>query len=572
MKLAYSNRHRNHHHNPHLEHSFLLSRRAFLQTMALLGGSAGLGSLAACTAPQIMSGGAPAAQPAPSGPQVGGRFRLAYSGDLRTFDPPGAEGYAEWWSAGMLLFNRLYFYDSQGTFYPDLAADLPTLSEDGRVYAIPLRPGVRFHNGRELTAADVKFSLERQLWPEVFSWGKSYMERIAGYQAVIDGTAKELAGIRIVDDYHLEITLSQPHAVFPALLGLSPNGIVPREECLQAGDDWGHRVVIGTGPFTFVEWLPGERAVFARNPDYFKPGLPYLEQIELAINVDPAVQMLRWENGELEWVQNIPPAELPRLLGDGEFMQLLRMAPSVATIRLGIHLNTPPFDDLRVRQAVAMAIDREAIERQRGGLWAPMEGYISAPMLQHHADFKSNFPYDPARASALLAEAGYADGIQGVTLFSARFPEVGEVLQADLKAIGIETELAVGPRAEWRDRIRAGETALFLDGWWSSFPDAFDVTSVWATCASIETGSNDGFYCNERVDELFAQIEALPLTDPARIAGYREIEEIIINQDVAWVGLCNPQNACLGVNYIHDDVLDTIYGWPRLDTAWSEQA
>jgi len=563
------------HTHPHLHRSFLLSRRAFLRTMAAASGASILGGWAAgCSAPAPPTGGAgdalPEAETMTGEPAIGGVYRVLGSGDFRSLDPPGAESSEDWWSAGMVLYNQLYFYDKDGNFYADLAADMPTLSDDGLVYTIPLRQGVLFHNGRELVADDVKFTLERQLWPEVYSWGKTYMENIVGYEGVIEGATQELDGITILDDYTVEITLKKPQAVFPALLSMSMNGIIPHQESLDAGDEWGFSVVIGTGPFRFVEWTPGERAVYERNPDYFKEGLPYLERIELSLNMDSAVQMLRWESDEAEWVSDIPAAELPRLLTEEDLQPLLRTAASVGTNRLAFHMETPPFDDIRVRQAVAMAIDKEAIERQQSGTVKPLEGYFAPPMLQFNEEFTSDYPYDPERARELLAEAGYADGITGITMYVALDADIGQVMQADLQAIGIETELAVGQWKEWRDRIRAGDVQLFKYGWAASFPDAFDYTAAWTTCAAAETGFNDGMYCNERIDQLVEEVEALPLEDPERIAAYQEIEDIVINQDVAWVGLYNPQRVGLGVSYVHDDFISPIYGWPYLEAAWME--
>jgi len=327
--------------------------------------------------------------------------------------------------------------------------------------------------------------------------------------------------------------------------------------------------VIGTGPFRFVEWIPGEKAVYERNPDYFREGLPYLDGIELFLNVDPAVQMLRWESGEAELVHNVPDAERPRLLSDPELTKLLRRAPSNGTVRLAFHVETPPFDDMRVRQAIAMAIDKEGMARKASGTVTPLEGHFALPMLQYEADFKSDYQYDPEQARQLLAEAGYAEGITGVKLYaSVAEKERGEQIQADLQAIGIEAELNTGQWKEYRDRIRAGEVPLFMYGWAASFPDAFDFTSAWTTCKAVENGFNDGFYCNERIDELMEMAEALPLQDPERIAAYREIEDIVINQDVAWVALYNPQRLVLGVDYVHDDFLSGIYGWPYLERAW----
>jgi len=158
---------------PHLHESFLLSRRAFLRTLAIASSGTALGSLlAGCPAPQALGGAQSSAAPAAASPKVGGTYRMYAKGDFRTLDPPGAEGSEDWWSAGMVLFNMLYFYTKEGEFYADLAADLPKISGDGLIYTIPIRKGVKFHNGRELVADDVKYSLERQLWPEVYSWAR----------------------------------------------------------------------------------------------------------------------------------------------------------------------------------------------------------------------------------------------------------------------------------------------------------------------------------------------------------------------------------------------------------------
>src|SRR4029079_133694 len=124
------------------------------------------------------------------------------------------------------------------------------------------------------------------------------------------------------------------------------------------------------------------------NPDYYKTGAPYIEKIELNLNVDPATQMLHFENGEAEWVENIPAAELPRLLSDPELSKQLRRAPSVGTDRLAFHFKAKPFDDLKVRQAVAMAIDKEGIVKKRSGTMTSLEGYYAIPMLQYDKAFK----------------------------------------------------------------------------------------------------------------------------------------------------------------------------------------
>jgi ABC-type transport system substrate-binding protein len=238
------------------------------------------------------------------------------------------------------------------------------------------------------------------------------------------------------------------------------------------------------------------------------------------------------------------------------------------------HHQVKPFDDIRVRQAVSHAIDKQAIVQKLSGTVTPLEGYFVPGMIQFDPNFKSNYPYDPEKAKALLAEAGLADGIKGIKMFlgtGARDKTVMELIQADLQAVGIETELQQGRLSEYRDKVKAGEFGLYLFGWAASFPDAFDYTSAWVACAAIETGYNDYKYCNQKIDELVSKAESLPLQDPERIAAYREIEETVINQDAAFIGLFSPLQLGLGQPYVKGDDMNPIYGWPFVEKAKIER-
>jgi ABC-type transport system substrate-binding protein len=545
-------------------HRTVLSRRDLVKGTAVGAAAAGASLLGANPLT------APSRHARAQEPQSGGVYRLMGSGDMRSLDPAGAEGSEDWWSAGELLFNRLYAYDRNTQFYPDLAADMPTVSTDGLVYTIPLRQGVKFHNGRELVADDVAFSLAWQLWPEVYSWGKTYMENVVGYDDVIAGTKKDLAGVKVVDPYTVEITLKKPQAVFPLILTMTMNGISPHQETLDAGADWGKTVVIGTGPFKFVEWKQGQQVIFERHPEYYKSGLPYLDRVELSLNVDPSVQMLRWENKEAEFVHTVPDSELANVLSDDKYQAVRRQTPSLGSLRIAMYTRAKPFDDLRVRQAVAMAIDKQFFSRSTAGTWVPLEGIYLPQMLQFEESFKSNYQYDPDKAKALLTEAGYGGGIQGIKLIGGVDEKTQlEGFQADLKAIGIEVEVISARFQEYLERIHSGEIQLTLNGWSASFPDAYDYVSGWLTCASInDAGYNFGDYCNQRIDDLVGQAEGLPQTDPQRIADYREIEDLVINQDAAIVGLGYHNLVALSQDYMQNDPIDGLMGgWPFLETA-----
>jgi ABC-type transport system substrate-binding protein len=541
-----------------------MSRRRLLTTA-----SAGAAALAAGS---TATWSRPARAQDAATPQAGGVYRLLGSGDIRSLDPGGAEGSEDWWSAGGLLYNRLYAYDPENQFFPDLAADFPTLSEDSLVYTIPLRQGVKFHNGREMVADDVAFSLAWQLWPDVYSWGKTYMENIVGYDEVIAGETQELAGVTVVDPYTVEITLKRPQAVFPALLSMTMNGISPKQETIDAGAEYGKSIVIGTGPFKFVEWNQGQNVIFERHTEYYKEGLPYLDRVELSLNIEPSVQMLRWESGEAEFIHIVPAAEVPSVLADEQYATTRRLAATPVTMRLIMDTRAAPFDNLLVRQAVAHAIDKEFFARATGGIVDPLQGVYVPIMTQFEESFQSAYAYDPEAAKALMAEAGLADGVQGITIFTGPDYEAPlQGIQADLAAIGITAEVVIGTLQDWRERVQSGEVQMALYGWSASFPDAYDFVSAWMTCAAIETGYNDGGYCNEQIDELVLAAEALPQDDPERIAAYREIEELAINTDVGMIGMGNEKAVGLGRENVHDDPLNGLMGgWPFLEAAWME--
>jgi ABC-type transport system substrate-binding protein len=169
-----------------------------------------------------------------------------------------------------------------------------------------------------------------------------------------------------------------------------------------------------------------------------------------------------------------------------------------------------------------------------------------------------------------MAAAGFADGIKGVKLYANQVQ--GQLIQADLKAIGIEVELITGAFKDWRDKIRKGEVHLMHYGWAASFPYAADYVSAWTTCASIKTGYNDGNYCNPKIDDLYASAEKLPLLDEKRVAAYRQIEDLVINQDVGWVGLISRKAVRLSKAVVRDVNLEFLVGWPRLETVWMQKA
>ena len=245
----------------------------------------------------------------------GGSMIVTYKDDVSTLDP--AIGY-DWqnWSMIKSLFDGLMDYAPGTTdLVPDLAESYE-VAPDGLSYTFKLRQGVKFHNGRELTADDVKWSIERAVQPETQSPGQGFFGMIKGFDDVAAGKAKELSGIEAVDPYTVRFTLSHPDATFLHVMAINFSSAVPKEEVAKYGQDFGKHPV-GTGAYKMTEWTLGQRLVFERNPDYYKKGLPKLDKITFEVGQEPLVALLRLERGEVDILGDpIPPAKFLEVRND----------------------------------------------------------------------------------------------------------------------------------------------------------------------------------------------------------------------------------------------------------------
>lgn len=500
-----------------------------------------------------------------SEPKRGGIYRLLGEYDIASLDAQVACNFEDWWAVGYLLYNRLYSWDKDGNLTADLAADMPQVSADGLEYTLTLRKGVLFHNGRELTADDVKYSLERVNTLKAGCWGGEFMN-IVGMADVVGDTPKatEASGIEIIDAHTLKIKLLQPAATFAASLATSGAGIGPKQEIIAAGNDWGSKVVIGTGPFKLTNWSPGEKATFERNDTYYKPGLPYLDGVELYEKVTPATQMLRWESGEAEFINSIPPQELGRIFSTPDLEAQLRTFDSMQYKRVMFDVTPGRVTaDPRVRQAIAMAIDKVALSKfQRGS--EPMDTLYTPAISQYNPDFKNKWLYDPEAAKLLLQEAGVEPGTK-IGIFSGPGKEFGELVQADLKAIGFDATLYFDKLPE--DKYVAGEIPVLIYGSSPSFPDAFSAARGFACGDS----PNADKACDTRIDDLIAKSEVLSPDDSQRTANYREAEEIIINDATTTIPLIRLRVFGLGSPNIKDDFVHPVHTLPMLEYAYFVQ-
>jgi len=494
-------------------------------------------------------------------PAGGDVLRLADQDDIPTLDP--ALGYdTASWQFEEMLFSTLVGYDDDGRLQPEVATQWE-VSPDGRTYTFTLREDVRFSNGRPVTAADFRFAIARVLRPGTRSPGAEFFRGIDGAAACNDA-ACELAGVDTSTPGTLRIRLTAFDPLFLHKLAMPFAAAVPAEEVARWGDDFA-RHPVGSGPFVLREWYTGQRLELAPNPHYWEAGVPRLGGIVQQVGVNEQLEWLKYEAGEVD-VTGIPPAEFPRVMADPAYRDLVRRETTLRTNYLGMNCRRPPFDDRRVRQAMNHAVDKDKLLRlinrrgveARGVLPPRMPGYD--PALRGYA-------FDPARARALLAEAGYPEGF--TTTLWVRVDDttlrLAQSVQQDLAEIGVTLQiksLAWGPFLE---AVRANrDVPMFLLGWEADFPDPSNFLDVLFHSHSIGTNNNTG-YANPELDAL-VDAAARTVDQQERFALLRRAEQVVV-ADAPWVFLFHPSSFRLLNARVRDYRMHP-FRPERLDRVW----
>ncbi|WAJ28760.1 ABC transporter substrate-binding protein [Antarcticirhabdus aurantiaca] len=508
----------------------------------------------------------------------GGSIVVTYKDDIATLDP--AIGY-DWQNFSMIkaIFDGLMDYEpGTATLRPGLAESYE-ISPDGKVFTFRLRDGVKFHNGRAMTADDVKYSFERTVNPATQSPGAGFLGSIEGFDAMQAGTASELSGVKILDPKTVEVTLSRPDATFLSVMALNFSFIVPKEEVEKSGADFG-RNPVGTGAFKLSEWTLGQRLVLTKNADYYREGAPKLDEITFEIGQEPVVSLLRVQNGEVDVPgDGIPPAKFREVMDDPA--QKARVVEGVQLHTGYITMNTKaaPFDDLKVRQAVNMAINKDRIVQIINGRATPANQPLP-PTMPGYVEAYEGYKYDVEGAKKLLAEAGHPDGFE-TELFVANVdpqPRIAQAIQQDLAAIGIKASIqslaaanviAAGGSAEGAPMIWSGGMA-----WIADFPDPSNFYGPILGCAgAAEGGWNWAKYCNEALDAKAAEADAI--VDPAkaaeRAAAWGQVYEGVM-ADAPWAPVFNEKRYTMrsermgGEDALYIDPVNTPMNYKYVET------
>ena len=475
----------------------------------------------------------------------GGGIIITYKDDVATLDP--AIGY-DWqnWSMIKSLFDGLMDYAPGTTELRPGLAESYDLSEDGLTYTFHLRQGVTFHNGREMTADDVKYSLDRVTDPATQSPGAGFFGSILGYDAAADGSAKGLEGVKVIDPATVQITLSRPDATFLHVMALNFASVVPQEAVDAAGGDFGKQPV-GTGAFKLADWTIGQKLVFEKNADYWREGIPYLDTVTFEVGQEPIVALLRLQKGEVDVPgDGIPPAKFTEVMGDPAQAARVVEGGQLHTGYITLNVTTPPLDKLEVRQAINMAINKDRIVQIINGRAKPANQPLPPSMPGYSTDYKG-YAYDVEGAKKLLADAGLADGFETelYVMNTDPNPRIAQAIQQDLSEIGIKASIKSLAQANVIEAGGAGTAPMIWSGgmaWIADFPDPSNFYGPILGCAgAVEGGWNWSKYCNEAVDADAVKADSFnDPADPARLALWSEVYQKVM-ADAPWVPVFNEE-------------------------------
>jgi peptide/nickel transport system substrate-binding protein len=457
---------------------------------------------------------------AQTNPTPGGVLKAAFSADPAGFDPQrGPSGMSH--VVIEQVYSTLMALDPDAKPYPELA-ESHEISNDGLVYTFKLRQGVKFHNGDELTADDVKFSFDRLRAKDS---GYSYGAQV-----------ETIANVEAVDKHTVKFTLSKRTGPFLTYMAFPGSSIVPKK-AVEAGHDLNAHP-IGSGPFKFVSYEPRQAILFEKNPNYFEQGKPYFDKMEYRIISDITALTNAVMSGEVNFSNEIPPKDWAAVQSNPELAGVTLEGSRYNWLLC--NTTKKPLDNPKVRQAIAHAIDREALVKGAFfGQATPILGGVIPEWNWGYVDtqyFKPNG--DPEKAKALLAEAGYKDGFDTTMTIASSFPAqmaMAPIIQANLAAVGIRAKIGTMEIPRYWDEVWSTSNFDITSMYWLSplaDPDDF-LTNNYKCGMAINVQK----YCNKTMDELLEAAKTAA-TEAERKELYQKVVQLSLD-DMGQVPLVN---------------------------------
>ncbi|MNR82296.1 Periplasmic dipeptide transport protein precursor [compost metagenome] len=464
-------------------------------------------------------------------------LKLALSADVSSLDPHYLN-IAPNVAFSSHIFDALVNVDANGKLVPGLATSWRTI--DAKTWEFKLRHDVKFHDGSAFTAEDVVFSLDRPA-------------KLTNSPGPYTAYTKQIIAKKIVDPYTVRLSTAAPYG--PLALDVSAIFIVSKKAAEKAStEDFNSgKALIGTGPYKFVSFKRGDRIEVARNDQYWG-GKSDWDKVSFRIITNSAPRLAALLSGDVDAIEGVPTADLSKLKGNAKFkleqkiswrtifweLDQSEKSPRYVTDKAGKPLPSNPLRDIRVRQAISKAINRQAlVERTMEGLAVPASNIVAPGLLGYNDALKVE-AYDPEGAKKLLAEAGYPNGF-ALTLHGPndRYINDAQVVQTVaqfLNRIGIQTKVETLPLSVYFSKARAGEFSVALLGWGTLAGDFGLRTLVGTSNPDIGWGTwNWGKYSNPALDKLIA--ESLGSVDQAKREGYAKQAAAVAMKDYAVVPL-----------------------------------
>lgn len=425
------------------------------------------------------------------------------------------------------IFSGLVRLDNELKVVPDIA-DRWEQSADGRTYTFYLREGVRFHSGREVRAADFKYSWERACHPETGSGtAATYLGDIVGAREMLEGTAGAISGVEVIDDYTLRVTIDAPRAYFLSKLAYPTAFVVDRANA-ESGRDW-WRDPDGTGPFKLNEWRAGESLILERNEAYYGD-LAGVEHVLYYLSGPP---MALYELGYIDVVP-VYGSYIYRVRDEtSPFYAELTVTSELSLYYIGFNTAAPPFDDVNVRRAFSHAVDRERIARLiLRDMVSEAEGILPPDMPGYNEAIEGP-DYDVGKARQLIAASRYgeASNLPPITVTIAGYgnyiPDyLGAIIQGWQRDLGVMVSVRqLGPE-DFVYNLKQEKDEMFLLGWIADYPDPHNFLDI-----LFYTGSeNNAFgYSNPDLDALLDRA-ATEQDNAVRLTLYQQAEQIVVEE------------------------------------------
>jgi len=450
---------------------------------------------------------------------------------------------------------------------PDIARDW-RVSNGGKTYTFHLREGVKFHDGREVTAEDFVYSWERACWPETGSQtAATYLGDITGAKEVLTGETREISGIRAVDDSTLEVTIDVPRSYFLYKLAYPTAFVVDRAD-VEAGGEW-WRSPNGTGPFRLGEWRQRELLVLERNPLHHGD-VPRVDSV--VFHLWAGVPMNMYESGEID-VTGVSLYHIDRVTDEaGPFHTQLMVVPELSFSYIGFNASRPPFDDVNVRRAFSQAVDKEKLATLVYRNMVQAAYGILPPGLPGYNEELAGlgFDVDEARASIKASRYGDVSALPPITVTTSGW---GGLISGDLEAIihewrqnlGVEVKVRQLEPERFLYHMKEEKDEMYYMGWVADYPHPQDFLEV---LFHSEAEYNYGQYRSAEVDALL-QRAGTELDSERSLELYRQVERLLV-EDAACLPLWFGENYVLIRPYVKGYILSPM-GFTMLNKVWVEE-